>query len=160
MTTNKTMEVKITEDLTLTIDCKTNMGNVNNILHYGNTVRKRRGLQPVGIDWVLTNQDFWKFVIAKDTQDYNERLKNVKPVKSPHIPRDFTMLNEYRDSDGSINYSKLIYKFPTIIKAQRGGKVETRGYWMDLAILLKFGCMLDNNLEIQIYNTFINGEVF
>jgi hypothetical protein len=68
-------------------------------------------------------------------------------------------LDEFKDKYSKLQYAKLVKMYPKLIKSQRGGKLENRGYYMDLHLLLKLSAMLDKELEVQIYDIFINGKI-
>ncbi len=164
MKTDQKMSVRINEDLTITIYHKSKLGKVDNILSYGNFLREQRGLRPLEMKNILKKQDFWEFVIARNTQNYKEMLKsqssNLELWNNTRINSDYSILDNYRGSNKSeIKYNELIKEFPHLIKSQRGGKVENRGYWLDLYLLLKIGAMLDKDLEVQIYDVFIKGKI-
>jgi hypothetical protein len=178
MKTNQMMEVKIHEDCIIRISHKTKLGKVDEILTYGNWKREQRGLRPIELNEILRKSEFWEFVIARNTQNYIDELESQSgefplrenreecqignlPIrdKGTYIESDYSILDEYKDSFGRINYSKLSKQFPKLVKIQRGGKVENRGYWFDLYILLKIASMLDKDLEVAIYDVFIKGKI-
>ena len=195
--TNQLMTVRINEDLTITIYHKSKLGKVDDILSYGNFLREQRGLRPIRMENILKKQDFWEFVIARNTQNYKEMLKSQTSVsevwdnttnsdksqtskievwdnttnsdknqsadlalcQNTRIDSDYSILEKYKTNKSEIRYNELIKQFPHLIKSQRGGKVENRGYWLDLYLLLKIGAMLDKDLEVQIYDVFIKGKI-
>ena len=118
----------------------------------------------------MRTQEFWEFVIARNAQKLAKSQSGKFPLwnkdKSQssesevwNIEADYSRLEEYKDNKGRIQYSKLIKEFPTLIKSVRGGKVENRGHYMDLYLLLKIASMLDKQLEVQIYEVFIEGKI-
>ena len=155
MKSNQMMEVRINEDLSFQIGHKTRMGKVDNILAYGNLLREQRGLDTIEMKEILRRKDFWEYIISVNTL----HIKSKEGNSHFEFFSDFTKLDEYKDSKGRIQYSNLIKEFPNLIKSQKGGKVENRGYWMDLHILLKVAAILDSDLEAQIYDIFINGHI-
>jgi len=181
MKTNQLMSVRINEDLIITIYHKSKLGKVDNVLAYGNFLREQRGLRQLPMDKILRKQEFWEFVIARNTQNYKEMLKSqssetelwnnttnsdksqtskIEVWNNARVDSDYSILDNYRGSNKSeIKYKELIKEFPHLIKSQRGGKVENRGYWLDLYLLLKVGAMLDKDLEVQIYDVFIKGKI-
>jgi len=173
MKTNQTMCVKINQDLTIRIGHLTKMGRVDEIITYGNLLRELRGLRPIKIEDILKTRDFWEFVIAMNTALENEKLKKSKgqncPFENSDNPNvenstfdfysDYSKLEQYIDNKGRVKYSQLIKQFPTLIKSVRGGKVENRGHYMHLNLLLKIATILDKDLEAQIYMIFIEGKI-
>jgi hypothetical protein len=172
--TNMIMTVKINENLSFTIGHKTRMGYANGIFDYGNPLREIRGLKPYkSIGNILERPEFWQFVIGINAEDSNKsnprhvglglNSKNVGLNANPcdtglEIKADYTLLNGYI-KDGKVRVGQIIKCFPKYIKSQSGGKVENRGYWMDLRLLLKVATMLDPQLEAQIYDIFINKNI-
>ena len=171
MKTNQPMEVKINEKLTLHIGHKTFMGKVDAVLAHGNELRVLRGLRVITMDDILRKQGFWEFVIALDhhnvmkTQTADSVVWDESPQNRGLIQTsdsevcNYDILNEFKTKKGELQYAKLIKMFPKLIKSQRGGKVENRGYYMDLHLLLKLSAILDKQLEVQIYDKFINDKI-
>ena len=170
MKTNQTMCVRINQDLTIRIGHLTRMGKVDEIITHGNLLRELRGLKPITLKQILKRQGFWEFVVARNAQKIaksqsgNSELWNNNKSQSSvsdfwNIEADFSQLRMYKTEKGEIQYSKLIKQFPTLIKSVRGGKVENRGHYMDLYLLLKIASMLDKQLEVQIYEIFIDGKI-
>jgi len=156
MKTNQQMSVKINKDLTIKIGHLTQLGKVDEILTYGNLLRELRGLKPITMKSILEKQGFWEFVIARNAQ---KMAKSQTPESGVWIEGDFSTLEKYKNKHGKIQYSQLVKQFPTLIKSVRGGKVENRGYYFDLYLLLKIASMLDKQLEVQIYEVFIEGRI-
>jgi len=170
MKTNQTMSVRINQDLTIRIGHLTKMGRVDEIITHGNLLRELRGLKPIELKAILRKQDFWEFVIARNAQKIAKSQSGESPLwnnsKSQsadtalwNIEGDYSRLEEYKDRHGKIKYSELIKQFPNLIKSVRGGRVENRGHYMDLYLLLKIASMLDKQLEVQIYEIFIEGKI-
>ena len=175
MKTNQMMEVKINSNLTIKIGHKTRIGKADEIFKHGNWLREQKGLRPYDkLKDILKKRSFWEFVVAIRTLDANSEYKTQADVsknnksqggdsplwnKEPYSS-DFSELdNYYYESRGEMKIKELIKQFPDLIKAQRGGKVENRGYWMDIRLLLKLAAMLDPDLEAQIYHIFIEGKI-
>ena len=197
---NQMMTVKINQDLNITIGHKTKLGKLSPIITYGNHLREQRGLRQITANSLLRKQDFWEFVIARNTQNIVEGLTDNNDLsqngKLPFyistndnkdlsqngefpfcissndnndlsqngklplcIHSDYSVLDDYKDDFGRIDYKELMKQFPDLIRSQRGGKVDNRGHWMDLHILLKVAAMLDKDLEVQIYDIFIKGNI-
>jgi len=173
MKTNQTMCVRINQDLTIRIGHLTRLGKVDEIITHGNLLREIRGLKPITLIDILRTRDFWEFVIAMNTALKNEKLKKSKgqncPFENSDNPKwqnchfdiysDYSKLEQYIDKFGRVKYSKLIKEFPNLIRSVRGGKVENRGHYMHLNLLLKIATILDKDLEAQIYMIFIEGKI-
>ena len=150
------MEVKINQDLSFRIGHKTKMGKADDIFAHGNLMREQKGLKAFDkITDIIRKRSFWEFVVAVDTQ--NDEFQSGKfPLWNSS---DFSILDESKDKKGRMDLVKLLKLYPHLIKSQRGGKIENRGYWMNLHLLLKLATMLDPDLEVQIYNVFIKGKI-
>ena len=169
--TNQMMKVQIGNFGIIEIGHKTEMGRVSQVIEMGNKRRKENGLKPKLLDHILNKSEFWEFIIARNTlfyQNFNSlklrELKNVdrmgfmpyKITKQLSIKSDFTILDNYQDLVGQIQYSELIKKFPHLIKSKRG---RNGGTWAELYILLKIASMLDKDLEVAIYDVFIKSQI-
>jgi len=173
MKTNQIMCVRINKDLTIRIGHLTRMGKVDEIITHGNLLRELRGLKPITLIDILRTRDFWEFVIAMNTAIENDKLKKSKgefsPFENSNNPKwqnchfdiysDYSQLEQYIDKFGRVKYAELIKQFPHLIKSIRGGKVENRGHYMHLNLLLKIATILDKDLEAQIYMIFIEGKI-
>jgi len=162
MKTNQMMNVPINKDLTIRIGHITRMGRVDEVMAYGNLLRELRGLRPIELKQILQTRDFWEFVIAMNTAIENDKFKKNNPkvdYSTFDIYSDYSQLEKYIDDKGRVKYSELIKQFPTLIKSVRGGKVEDRGHYMHLNLLLKLATILDKDLEAQIYMIFIEKKI-
>jgi len=169
--TNQMMIIEISKFGTIEIGHKTEMGNVSQVIDMGNKVRKENGLTPLTINHILNKSEFWEFVIARNTLLYKDsnslklrELENShKNVFLPYqiseqlsIKSNFSILENYKDLMGQIQYSELMKKFPYLIKSRRG---RYGGTWAELYILLKIASMLDKDLEVAIYDVFIKSQI-
>ena len=66
---DKRQSIAVASRLNITIGHKTKLGKVSPIITYGNHLREQRGLSPIDADKILRKQDFWEFVIARNTQN-------------------------------------------------------------------------------------------
>ena len=168
--TNQMMKVQIGNFGIIEIGHKTEMGRVSQIIEMGNKRRFAKGLENLTLDKILRKQDFWEFVIARNTQfmrelkiESSENNENMGLFKSSDsedlkqgIDSDFSELKFYKTVKGEIQYSGLMKKFPHLIKSQRG---KYGGTWAELYILLKIASMLDKDLEVAIYDVFIKSQI-
>jgi len=65
--TNQMMKVEIPNFGIIEIGHKTEMGKVSQVIDMGNSRRKLKGLREIELREVLRKQDFWEFVIARNT---------------------------------------------------------------------------------------------
>lgn len=124
------------------------IGNVDKTIHYGNMIRKQRGFKPISLEDVFLMQDFWELVIARSI--------NI------HESSAYNMLEEYKDDSGQIDYLSLVKEFPTLITQDTHCFEDfpsmldsNSGYLMDSYLLTKIAVILDKDLELQIYDSFI-----
>ncbi|HIO70549.1 MAG TPA: hypothetical protein EYG60_01310, partial [Campylobacterales bacterium] len=181
--TEQMMRVQIGSFGTIEIGHKTEMGKVSQVMDMGNKLREIKGLRPLELKEILRLQDFWEFVIARDTQYFKYVLSSNhsqntdkigiddKCPDSGHLKNEFINLNQhneaqilsnfeelekYKDKAGQIQYTELMKKFPHLIKSKRG---KNGGTWAELYILLKIASMLDKDLEVEIYRVFIEEKI-
>jgi len=64
--------------------------------------------------------------------------------------------DNYKDKDGKIQYKELAKKFPKLIQSKRG---RYGGTYMNIYLLLKLATKLDTDLEVQIFELFIEGKI-
>ena len=153
--TNQMMKVQIGNFGIIEIGHKTEMGKVSQIIEMGNANREAKGLESIRLDRILEKQEFWEFVIARNTQIIKSReSRDLIDIKS--MQSDYSELNKFKTLSGHIQYSELIKKFPHLIKSKRG---RNGGTWAELYILLKIASMLDKDLEVAIYDVFIKSQI-
>ena len=79
--TNQLMNVKIVEGLTIKVHNKSLMGRVSDIIIFGNQLRVDRGLSKITLKEILRKQDFWEFIIARNTHWHLGIIFTNPPVK-------------------------------------------------------------------------------
>jgi hypothetical protein len=162
MNTNQMMQIQIGNFGTLEIGHLTKMGKVSQVVEMGNRNRLAKKLKEIPLKEILRRQDLWEFIISRNTQ----MLRDLKCGESPHfknidntdivkLQSDYSDLDSYKEH-GQIQYSKLMKKFPNLIKSKRG---KNGGTWAELYILLKIASMLDKDLEVEIYRVFIEQKI-
>jgi hypothetical protein len=156
MKTNQMMNVKIGSTYTVQIGHLTKIGKLNDVLEIGNIYREKRGLRPIEIREWLTKESTWEFIIKV----FNEEAKKSN---SHHASLDIaTEIASFpRDTSNRISFGEVLKtgKFDLVIKSQRGGKPENRGYWANLFILLDLASYLDVNLKYEMYEVFIENKI-
>jgi hypothetical protein len=155
MNTNQMMQIQIGNFGTLEIGHLTKMGKVSQVIEMGNKNRKEKGLNSILLDDILGKQDFWEFVISRNTQKARESNSGKLP-ELKNLQSDYSKLQEFRNPNGSIKYSQLMKEFPNLITSKRG---KYGGTWAELYILLKIASMLDKDLEVEIYRVFIEQKI-
>jgi hypothetical protein len=166
MNTNQMMQIQIGNFGTLEIGHLTKMGKVSQVIEMGNKLRQTKDLREITQDELLKKQDLWEFIISRNTQKAREsnsvdstELKiftNFDGKNTSSITSNFKELKNYKNSAGQIQYSQLMKKFPNLIKSKRG---KNGGTWAELYILLKIASMLDKDLEVEIYQVFIEQKI-
>ena len=169
MKTNQMMNVEIGKFGTIKIGHKTEMGDVSQVIDMGNSKREKKGLRTIELREILAKQEFWEFVVARNTLDFkypdsgvftNSGFIDVSSDMSLgdniDISSNFKELEKYKNLFGKIEYSELMKKFPHLIKSKRG---RNGGTFAELYILLKIASMLDKDLEVAIYDVFIKSQI-
>jgi len=155
--TNQMMEIQIGNFGTIKIGHKTEMGKVSQIMEMGNRNREAKGLNQISLDSVLKRQDFWEFVIARNTQYMNiSNSAESAELDFMNFQSNYSELTNYKDIAGQIKYSEIIKQFPHLIKSTKG---RYGGTWAELYILLKIASILDKELEVEIYRVFIENRI-
>jgi|GEM_PF-547583 len=179
--TNQMMKIEIGQFGIIEIGHKNEMGNISQVIAMGNKVREQKGLSKILLDEILRKQDFWEFVVARNTQHFKYMQKPeskgfVKSADSSEFKTslrmeefsdfdkesnrvlysNFSELEKYKNLFGKIEYSELMKKFPHLIKSKQGRGGGTKA---ELYILLKIASMLDKDLEVAIYDVFIKSQI-
>jgi hypothetical protein len=156
MKTNQMMEVKIGRNYTVQIGHLTQIGKLNDVLAIGNEYRKKKGLREIEMAEWLRKESTWEFIIKV----FNEESKKSNwQFASLDIGATVTRLP--RDLSNRIAFGEILKKkdFNLVIKSQRGGKPENRGYWANLFLLLDLASFLDVDLKYEMYEVFINQNI-
>jgi hypothetical protein len=148
MKTNQMMTVKIGNEHTVQIGHLTKMGNLNDILKIGNLYRKENDLREIEISEWLRKESTWEFIIEVERK-YGTFFQTVDSA---------VCLSDYKNESGKIEFGELIKKF-SVIKSQRGGKPENRGYWANLHIMIDLAIYLSPILRLEMIDIFINHKL-
>ena len=143
----------------------THMGNAHQIMEIGNKIRIEKGLRPITLDSILKKQNFWEFAVSY----YNRQMEKELMEYEPDLYRSSESEERYLDpfmqinySDykvkGEIKYTELSKKFPKLIQVKRGGE-DGGSTYMNIYLLLKLATKLDTDLEVQIFELFIEGKI-
>jgi hypothetical protein len=134
--------------MTVQIGHLTQMGNLNDVLKIGNVYRKEKGLREIEIREWLVKESTWEFIIEVERK-YGTFFQNLDSR---------VCISDYKNSSGQLDYSELMKKF-SVIKSQRGGKPENRGYWANLQIMLDLAIYLSPTLRLEMIDIFINHKL-
>ena len=162
MKTNQMMSVAFTHGV-IKIKHKTMLGSLKDVEVVGNLYRVNKGLEPKSLDKWLQFRDTWEFIETLSKRIYLDEnwYIIVKNSNDLDIKSQISQLGDFElNQDNRIAYGKMIKKYPDyIIKSQRGGKVENRGVWANLYILLKFAMWLDKDFELDVIDTFVTNKI-
>jgi hypothetical protein len=146
--TNQMMNVQIGKEFTVQIGHKTEMGKLNDVLTIGNEYRKRKGLREIEMREWLAKETTWEFILEVE-REFGNKFQT---------PDSGVCLSDYKNIYGKIEFAQLIKQF-SVIKSQRGGKPENRGYWANLYIMLDLASHLSSTLKLEMYKVFINQKI-
>jgi hypothetical protein len=124
------------------------MGKLNDVLEIGNSYREANGLRKIEISEWLRKESTWEFIVEVERK-YGSKFQTVDST---------VCLSNYKNSSGQLEYAKLIKEF-SVIKSQRGGNPENRGYWTNLFILLDLASHLSPTLKLEMYEVFISQKI-
>jgi hypothetical protein len=132
------------------------MGSLNDVLKIGNEYRKAKGLREIEIREWLVKETTWEFIIKVFNE---ESKKSNSQIASLDIGA--TISNLPRDLSNRIAFGEIFKtkEFSLVIKSQRGGKPENRGYWANMFLLLDLANFLDVDLKYEMYEVFINQKI-
>jgi hypothetical protein len=148
MKTNQMMNVQIGKDYTVQIGHKTEMGKLNDVLAIGNEYRKKKGLREIEMREWLVKETTWEFILEVE-REFGTKFQTLDSR---------VCFSDYKNSSGQIDFSKLLKQF-SVIKSQRGGKPENRGYWANLYIMLDLASHLSPTLKLEMYKVFIDQKI-
>jgi hypothetical protein len=156
MNTNQTMTIQIGKNYTVQIGHLTKMGSLNDVLKIGNEYRKAKGLREIEIREWLVKETTWEFIIKVFNE---ESKKSNSQIASLDIGA--TISNLPRDLSNRIAFGEIFKtkEFSLVIKSQRGGKPENRGYWANMFLLLDLANFLDVDLKYEMYEVFIENKI-
>ena len=168
MKTNQKMIVTIPKFGDLTIEHKTHIGSVKDVMDMGNKIRIQEGEKPLTLLDILRKRSIWKFILIRDQKiiesksDKKSASNNDISVSgdSPHSPNDYSIIDKYYDTKkGRVNYKEIIKYFPNTIKSKKNTKNQNGGTWAELHVLLKIASILSTRLEVEIYEIFVSNEI-
>jgi hypothetical protein len=156
MNTNQMMQIQIGKNYTVQIGHLDQIGKLNDVLAIGNEYRKEKGLREIEIREWLVKESTWEFIIKV----YNEENKKSNS-QFASLDIGATIGNLPRDLSNRIAFGEILKtkQFNSVLKSQRGGKPENRGYWENLYILLDLASFLDVDLKYEMYEIFINQKI-
>jgi hypothetical protein len=148
MKTNQMMTVRIGNFGTVQIGHLTRICKLNDVLDIGNLYRENAGLRKIEIREWLVKESTWEFIIEVERK-YGDLFQT---------PDSGVCFSDYKNSHGKIEFSNLIKKF-SVIKSQRGGKPENRGYWANLFILIDLASFMSPLLKLEMYEVFVEKQI-
>ncbi len=156
MNTNQMMTIQIGKDYTVQIGHLNQIGKLNDVLAIGNAYRKKKGLREIEIREWLVKETTWEFIVKVFNEDGKKSNSQIASLDIATIISEFP-----RDLSNRIAFGEVLKKgnFNSVIKSQRGGKPENRGYWANLYIMLDLASFLDVDLKYEMYEIFINQKI-
>jgi len=148
MKTDQEMIIEIGNNHTVKIGHKTKIGSLNDVLAIGNSYRREKGLREIELREWLRKESTWEFILEVELK-YGTKFQT---------PESGVCLFDYKDVAGQLEYSKLIKQF-SVIKSRRGGKVENRGVWANLQIMLDLAIYISPTLRLEMIDIFINSKI-
>ena len=187
MKTNQTMFVKIKGFGNIVIGHKNKLAKVSDVLAVGNSYRATIGEKPIiSLVSYFRKPSTWRTIIAihnkmveksNSSQDYLENInKKVSSSQSSlgnkgkkancyHSTLDIeaTMKSLPRNKGNSkeIDYNAILKskQFDHIIKSQKGGKVENRGYYVNLWLMIDIAMMMNEEFKVELIDIFIENKI-
>jgi len=167
MKTNQTMSVRLGNYGTVTIGHLTRMGSADEILAIGNQIREEKGLKPKRLKDYLRRKETWEKIIklynVSVEDDSKKFFGNCRKSFGGFPPKVLysTIDDLPKDSKGTIQYQEVLktQQLNHIIKIQNRGKLQNRGTWFEVTLLLDLATWLDVDLWYEVYSTFIEGKI-
>jgi len=156
MKTNQMMTVQIGLEHTVQIGHLTQMGSLSDVLNIGNEYRKEKGLREIEMREWLTKEATWEFIIKVFNEESKKSNSHHASLDINAVIADFPRDSSNRIAFGEVLKTKM---FNSVIKSQRGGKSEDRGYWANLYIMLDLATTLDVDLKYSMYDVFIQSKI-
>ena len=159
------MEINLGKFGTVQVWHKDMMGRLEDILILGNNARILKGKQPKKLDTFLRLRDTWEFIVKV----HNENIKkdgsciHEENLKQPmlNIVESETLRDLPCDNRGQIKYGDIFKSkvFNRTIEKRTRGKIEDRGIWANVYIMLDLAIWLDIDLKYEMYRVFIEEKI-
>jgi len=172
MKTNQTMFVKIKGFGNIVIGHKNKLAKVSDVLAVGNSYRASIGEKPItSLQSYFRKPSTWRTIIAihnkmvEKVSSYGSYLENIdKKVSSAmhYLDIETTMKSLPRVKDRNwIDYKTILKskQFNHIIKVQHGGKVENRGYYVNLWLMIDIAMMMNEEFKVELIDIFIENKI-
>ena len=159
MKTNQLMEINLGKFGTVHVWHKTMMGKLEDIAILANNANIINGEKPFDVKKkvrdFLENTNTWKFIIEVNRKRY-ESLDAVALSTNREILEQLPKM-----SNSKIKYSEVLKQklFNNVIRRQTRGKLENRGTWANVYILLDFAVQLNVQLKYEMYRVFIEEKI-
>ena len=169
---NQTMLVKIKGFGNIVIGHKNKLAKVSDVLAVGNSYRASIGEKPItSLQSYFRKPSTWRTIIAihnkmvEKVGSYGSYLENIdKKVSSAmhYLDIETTMKSLPRVKDRNwIDYKTILKskQFNHIIKVQHGGKVENRGYYVNLWLMIDIAMMMNEEFKVELIDIFIENKI-
>ena len=159
MKTNQLMEINLGKFGTVHVWHKDMMGKLEDVAILANNANIINGEKTFNVKEkvkaFLRNVDTWKFIIKINMERY-------KSIGGHPLNTNREILEQLpRQSKNRINYESILKQklFNTVIRRQTRGKLENRGTWANVYILLDFAVQLNVDLKYEMYRVFIEEKI-
>ena len=159
------MNVNLGKFGTVDVYHKTMMGRLEDILVLGNNARILKGKRPKELHTFLRLRDTWEFIVKV----HNENIKKggwaiaQENLKQPmlNIVESETLRDLPTDTQGRFKYGDIFKSkvFNGTIEKRNRGKIENRGIWANIYIMLDLAIWLDVDLKYEMYRVFIEDKI-
>ncbi len=102
------------------------------------------GLKEITIEEYLRRNETWEFIQEVETKYGKNTSWEIPSLE--------------KDSKNRVIYSKYVKQF-SVIKSQRGGKLENRGIWANLQIMLDLAIYLSPTLRLEMIDIFLESKI-
>ena len=159
MVTNQLMEINLGKFGTVEVYHKTMMGRLEDIAILANNANIINGEKTFDVKKkvrdFLENINTWNFIIEVN----RKRYENIDAVA---LSTNREILDQLpKMSNDKIKYSEVFEQklFNSTIRRQTRGKLENRGTWANVYILLDFAVQLNIQLKYEMYRVFIEEKI-
>ena len=159
MKTSQLMEVNLGKFGSVNIWHKDGMGKLEDIAILANNANIINGYKSFDVKKkvkdFLENIDTWNFIIEVNKKRY-ESLDAIALASNQAILDKLPKMK-----NGKVAYSEVFKQklFNNVIRRQTKGKLENRGTWANLYILLDFATQLNVDLKYEVYRVFIEDKI-
>ena len=162
MNTNQMLEVKIEGYGNIVIGHKTKLAKANDVINVGNRYRVHNGIKPIeNLQSYFRKESTWRTIIAIHNLLEKEKVDSAMHyLQLLDIQETMATLPRVENRNW-IDYVKVLksQQFSHIFKSQNGGKVENRGYWVNLYLMLDIAMMINEEFKVKLIHIFLTDKL-